>query len=165
MAIVQIPTLRARLKGRELSTMALNKLGLEAPKVVRSAFKKSASRINTKMRQPGKRPVYPLKWASRKQQKAFFASRGFDGGIPHVRKGFYIGQWQEKTIRGGYQVQNLWNKAGYVAGDIRGNRQSSILKGRWNVFRIVVNAALKVLPKEVVSEMKVVIRKIGFKVR
>lgn len=46
-----------------------------------------ASRALTRLHTiPGK-PVYPLRWRSRRQQQAYFASNGFGGGIPHQRRG------------------------------------------------------------------------------
>jgi hypothetical protein len=165
MPLVQIPTLRVAVKNKKLSIMALRKLGLESPKVIRSTFKTTAEKINAKMQVPGKPITYPVQWDSAKQRRAFFATDGFGGGIPHVRKGFYVSQWQATTIRGGYQVANKWNRAGYIAGDIKGERQSRIHKGRWPVFRRIVDAALKLIPKRIVSDLKVMVKKIGFRVR
>jgi len=44
-------------------------------------------------------------------------------------------------------------------------RQSRIHKGRWAIFRRVVDRALKLVPKQVVSELKITFRKIGFRVQ
>ena len=42
---------------------------------------------------PGK-PIYPLRWTSAKQRRAFFATKGFGGGIPSKRSGAIVGAWQ-----------------------------------------------------------------------
>lgn len=41
---------------------------------------------------PGK-PQYPIRWKSEKQRRAFFASDGFGGGVPTVRKNVIIKAW------------------------------------------------------------------------
>jgi hypothetical protein len=165
MPIVQIPVLEVRLKNAKLSSMALTRLGLDAEKTVRQVFKATTLKINEQMQVEGKPPTYPIQWDSDKQRRAFFATNGFGGGIPHVRKGAYIAGWKQQTIRGGYQVANKLRYAGYIAGDLQGMRQSRIHKGRWAIFRRVVDRALKLAPKQVVSELKITFRKIGFRVQ
>jgi len=44
-------------------------------------------------REPG-RPIYPLRWASERQRRAFFATRGFGRGIPTRRSGELLEGWQ-----------------------------------------------------------------------
>lgn len=39
-------------------------------------------------------PVYPLRWKSSRQRRAFFATRGFGRGIPTVRTGEMVSGWR-----------------------------------------------------------------------
>jgi hypothetical protein len=165
MPIVQLPVLTVRLKNAKLSTMALNRIGLDAEKVVRKVFKATTLKVAETMQVEGKPPTYPIQWDSPKQRRAFFATNGFGGGIPHIRRGEYVAAWKQQTIRGGYQVANKLRHAGFIAGDIQGKRQSRIHKGRWPIFRKIVDRALKLIPKQVVSDLKITIRKLGFRVK
>lgn len=38
--------------------------------------------------------VYPIQWTTPKQQRAFFATDGFGGGIPTTRTGAILNSWQ-----------------------------------------------------------------------
>ena len=52
-----------------------------------------ANRALSKLtREPGP-PIYPLRWASEKQRRAFFASKGFGRGIPAKRTGTLLDNW------------------------------------------------------------------------
>ena len=44
-------------------------------------------------REPGP-PIYPLRWASARQRRAFFATQGFGKGIPTRRTGALLDSWQ-----------------------------------------------------------------------
>lgn len=50
-------------------------------------------------REPGK-PVHPIRWASRKQQRAYFASGGFGKGIPSRRTGKLLAAWRVVYVPG-----------------------------------------------------------------
>lgn len=165
MTLVKVPVMQVRVKNAKLSAKALSLIGLESEKVIRASFKNATKKIADKMNVAGKPPTYPIQWDSPKQRRAFFATNGFGGGIPHVRTGAYIAAWEQKTIRGGYQVANMKRYAGYIAGDIMGKRQSRIHRGRWPVFRKVVDRILKTLPNEIVSDLKTAYKKIGFRVK
>lgn len=43
-------------------------------------------------REPGP-PIYPLRWQTLKQKRAFFATNGFGHGIPYQRKGTLLEGW------------------------------------------------------------------------
>lgn len=62
-----------------------------------------------------------LRWKSRKQQQAFFASNGFGGGIPTERTDAYINDFEvvvETTdFAGSVSVINNNPAAGYIGGD------------------------------------------------
>jgi hypothetical protein len=65
-------------------------------------------------RVPGS-PVYPIRWKSERQRKAFFASKGFGRGVPTRRRNVIIRAWEVKlgTRPGGgsvtlYNPQDAW---------------------------------------------------------
>lgn len=68
------------------------------------------------------KPSYPIQWQSDKQRRAFFATDGFGGGIPHVRTGAYQQGWSVTYTVGGLQitviVQNASPGAKYVGGSL-----------------------------------------------
>lgn len=67
---------------------------------------------------------YPIEWSSEKQRRAFFATNGFGGGIPHQRQGRPGMGWRvDISQRGGVvtlAVQNTWNAARYVFDNLLG---------------------------------------------
>lgn len=59
-------------------------------------------------------PNHPIKWTTKKQRKAYFASNGFGRGIPSTRTGQIVSEWQgsfEATDSGGVLVLSNWNEA------------------------------------------------------
>lgn len=70
-------------------------------------------------REPGP-PVYPIRWNSDRQLRAFFASKGFGGGIPHKRKNTILNAWDAEFIptdEGGLVVMsNPYPEAQYIFG-------------------------------------------------
>ena len=116
------------------------------------------------MKEPGKKPTYPIQWDSTKQRKAFFASDGFGGGIPHVRTGEYQRAWKAIKTEQGYEVFNPLSHAQFIAGTSVGrDPQSRIHRQRWNVFAYVIQTAIRTLPKEVRQAINQVIHKEGFR--
>ena len=47
-------------------------------------------------------PVYPIRWKSNKQRRAFFASKGFGRGIPTGRKNVIINAWTAEVTTDPY---------------------------------------------------------------
>lgn len=47
---------------------------------------------------------YPIEWTSEKQRKAFFASSGFENGIPYQRSGGLAKAWVVKKEGGGVAI-------------------------------------------------------------
>ena len=97
-----------------------------APTNLSPVFTKRSLQIRTQIRDemrtvPGK-PNYPIKWASAKQRKAFFASNGFGRGIPTVRTGAYAAAWN--VVMQGFgradasviQLENNRPEARYIGG-------------------------------------------------
>lgn len=50
--------------------------------------------------QPGP-PRYPIRWKSRRQRRAFFATKGFGRGIPTRRTGGLVAGWQVRYSKQG----------------------------------------------------------------
>lgn len=103
-------------------------LGTRFPVFVRKRFRQLAlpirKRLLAKLRiKPG--PVVyankgKLRWKSRKQQKAFFASDGFGGGIPTIRTDSYIDSFDVTIVQTAYsgfmQAENDHPGAIYIGG-------------------------------------------------
>lgn len=132
------------------------------PQIGKSRMQEAAREIQRRLRIPGKSPTYPINWDSDRQRIAFFASNGFGGGIPHIRTGQSALGWKIVPLPNGYRIEN--NKksrkiakvrgsgkpfAVYIWGDARGMGQSNIHKGRWPLFRDIVDAVVRRLPKSV----------------
>lgn len=84
-------------------------------------------------------PTYPIHWDSAKQRRAFFATNGFGGGIPHERTGDFGRQWEEAPIEVSpemisgkvYQLEEWMH---HVTGDNQGRAQSRIHQTRWDTI-------------------------------
>lgn len=82
-------------------------------------------------------PTYPISWDTAKQKRAFFATDGFGGGIPHERAND-LPQLFQKTepavtpdhIHGEVVGQEPWLQ--FLMGD---RNQSNIHRGRWKTDR------------------------------
>lgn len=121
----------------------------------------TAQNIRDEMREEGSPIVYPVQWDSTKQRKAFFATDGFGRGIPTRRSGQAVGAWQAIQMQDGAQVMNPLSHIVFISG----RRQSKIHKGRWKLFHIVVDAAIKLLPEKLRTQVTVTIREQGFEIR
>lgn len=149
------------IQGR-LVRQGLENLANEVPQIGRLGVYRIALAIRTAMRVKGSKPGYPINWDSVKQKKAFFASDGFGGGIPHTRTDRYINTWQLERIGDiGYRVSNQSQGAEAIAGDVVIGRQSRIHQGRWPVFRQVVDREVQKLPAEISKEINIVTKRNG----
>lgn len=144
-----------------LVRQGLQNLAGELPEIGRLRIYRAAQSIQTSMKVEGKKPTYPIQWDSEKQRRAFFASKGFGGGIPHVRTKTYIRAWTlTKLGEIGYRVANASKGAEAIAGDALG-RQSKIHVGRWPAFRPVIDKELSMLPSMIQKDIQVAIQKQG----
>lgn len=70
---------------------AIRETARKAPGLMTTAYTRATRRLRARMlndlRQAGKPVVYPIRWQSAKQRRAFFATNGFGGGIPSQRTG------------------------------------------------------------------------------
>jgi hypothetical protein len=130
----------------------LERFNTRAPIIARFKLRDAVNQILRILRVPGQMPSYPIRWDSDRQRRAFFATGGFGGGIPHVRKGFAIAGWKTQTLPNGYTIENKaqgWKgkaMAGYVWGPSAGKRMSRIHTGRWPLVRLVVMQIIRTLP-------------------
>lgn len=104
---------------------ALVQAAENAPKAVEKFVRGSVAfelsdRLFQRFPTPGK-PKYPLRWASDRQRRAYFATDGFGAGIPYRRTDNIIDQTEvvyRKTGGGGQlEVVNHASYAQYVIGD------------------------------------------------
>lgn len=66
---------------------------------------------------------YPIRWASEKQRKAYFATNGFGKGIPYKRKSqraaaetFKVAYVIKTETEASFEITNNWSAAQYVWG-------------------------------------------------
>lgn len=156
--MVQLST---RVSG-QLVRQGLQNLADEIPQIGRLQIYRTMQAIQKRMRQPGAKPTYPIQWESEKQRRAFFASNGFGGGIPHVRINRYVDAWKISKFGDiGYQLSNTSKGAQYIGGNAYGQNQSTIHQGRWPLFRDVTDEETRKLPEEINKEIRVVARRYG----
>lgn len=165
MPLIYVPALQVRLRGRKLTQAAIKKFGDEAPKVLRATFKQASQNIAATMQEPGLPITYPVKWDSEKQRRYVMWLLRSTNNLPYQRTNYFVTQWKQVTIRGGYRVVNMWRKAHYIVGDIHGEGQSRIHRGRWPKFRRVVDKALKGIAKKLLTALTVTATKIGFRTK
>lgn len=154
-----MPQLKIKVEA-ELVRKGLQDLGAEIPKVGRLQIYQTARRIQARMSKPGAKPTYPIHWVSIRQRKAFFASQGFGGGIPHVRRGIEQ-SWAIEKLEDGYRVVNRKPGAKFVFGSAYGTDQSPIHAGRWPLFRDVAEEETEQLPEAVHENINMVARRDG----
>lgn len=111
------------LRGGEL-LQRLERLQAQAPRLVEEAVEFGArivrlDLLNFLEQEPGP-PQYPLRWASEKQRRAFFATNGFGKGIPYRRTGQLAQGWtvtvEQARARTTLTLANPAGAARYVYG-------------------------------------------------
>lgn len=87
---------------------AIGEQAMRTPNLMATAVKRTVRArrriILRRLRDEPGQPKYPIRWASARQRRAFFATNGFGRGIPTVRTGKLLRGWQvDSTIntRGG----------------------------------------------------------------
>jgi hypothetical protein len=145
----------------------LENLGRDIPLVSRKRLYDIGRDIKKRMSKPGLPTPYPdpLNWDSPQQRAKFYATNGFGGGIPYVRKGEYESSWVLERLENGYALKNPSKGAIYISGGAKGNRQSKIHAGRWELLRDVFEEETANLPEKILKDLKVVARQEGFKVK
>jgi hypothetical protein len=108
---------------------AYRDLAKRLPSVSRKAFKGEIIRLTKPMLaelKPDPGPVVyadngRLRWKSERQRRAFFATNGFGGGIPHQRTGALQAAWEVEIVGKDFSMDVFVNNdspgAIYVQGD------------------------------------------------
>lgn len=145
-----------------ISIRSKHKLVKRNLEVLRGSYKKIgkyrlaevAAEIKRRMQTPGGKVKRPIRWASLLQKLAYFASNGFGGGIPTIRKHVYERGWKSETTANGAKVYNKTRGSKFIGGDVRGKSQSPIHVGTWILLRSAYDAVIKKLPKAVVESLR-----------
>jgi hypothetical protein len=156
-----MPQITIKVDG-QVVRKGLQDLSAEIPKVGRLQLYYSALRIRSRMAAPGAKPSYPINWVSIRQKKAFFATDGFGGGIPHRRTEAYQRGFEIVKLDNGYRLINNMPGAQYVGGNAYGQGQSQIHTGRWPFFRDIVDEETAHLAEDVQEQINIVARRMGF---
>jgi hypothetical protein len=156
--------IKVQANGR-LVRQGLENLKGDVPRIGRLRLFHAMTRVLQRLKKPGKKPRNPIPWDSIRQRRAFFASNGFGGGIPHRRTGDYQRGFRIRRIARGYELLNPSRAAPFVGGDARGNRRSRIHAGRWPLIRDEVDKEVKKLPSAVVQHLQIVARQRGFRTK
>lgn len=124
------------------------------PLTFKGRLREAIDLIIQRLQRPGKKPTYPIQWDSDKQRRAFFATNGFGGGIPHQRTGKLAGGWKRESLDNGFVLVNRFKGAKYVWGNVRGEYQSQIHVGRWPLLRDILNNVIARLPKIIQESLR-----------
>ncbi len=155
-----MPQLTVSVKGAELVKRRLQDFARDVPRIAKSTIYDAYRDALAKLRKPGKRVSYPVRWDSKRQQRAYFATGGFGHGIPYRRTGRYGDSWKLKANEGesgqrvGYTLISRLSYARFVGGMARGEGQSSIHKGRWQLFRDIIDDVRAKLPARVKDHLR-----------
>ena len=150
-----MPTINIKVKSNiKLVRRDLDNLRGSIKKIGKYRISETAAEIKRRMQTPGGKIRYPVNWATIKQKLAFFASDGFGGGIPTIRRGTYERGWKAESTVNGAKVYNNTPGAKFIGGNMRGQHQSPIHQGRWLLLRNVYDAVIKRLPKSVVESLR-----------
>jgi len=139
----------------------LEKFRVLMPRETKADILDNLKLASVELQKPAPKPSYPISWDSEKQRRAFFASDGFGGGIPYVRTGRGSKAWQVQELATGGTLSNPTKQAVYIWGDNNGQNQSRIHKGRWPLFKKVVDRLKKTAPPSVQSVITGLIRRLG----
>lgn len=120
---------------------AINEQAQQTPKLMATAYRRATSRLKsrwlTALRKepPAASNFYKLPWASEKQRRAFFATKGFGHGIPYQRTDALAQGWDVDIDTaddgGAIVVSNSAPESIYVYGDLDTPRQPMFEKIPW----------------------------------
>jgi hypothetical protein len=134
----------------KLVTQGLQDLKKTPPEIGRRKMLDMANRITRRMEE------YPV---ARNEKEA------------KRRTGKLYRSWQVKKLEGGYQVssdargKNGKSYSHYVVGNAYGTGQAWMHKGRWQLFRDVVDDEVQKMPTEIAGAVRMVARRDGFEVK
>jgi hypothetical protein len=114
----------------------------------------AAQNLVERMQKPGSKPPPHIDWDTIRQRTAFFASKGFGGGVPHVRTDKYVRGWSVvSNTKQSVTVMNSMPGAKYISGLQDGTGQSRMHAGRWTLLRDALDAVLEALPRALVEAL------------
>ena len=135
-----------KVKGARITRRGLEDLGAAIPKIGRSRIRAMLDRVVKFMKvEPAERP-----------------------GQTYIRTGRLSRGWKIQRIGAiGYKILNQAAFRGrryakYVVGSATGEKQARIHRGRWPLFRNVVDAEGAKLPRDVAKHIKLKARKLRF---
>ena len=104
---------------------AIQDTAVSAPGKMRTAYRRAVKRLRTSilrsLKVEPKKPTYPLRWKSKKQRAAYFATNGFGHGIPYQRTGKLLNSYDVQLLEDPngaiLRVVNSDPKAEFVIGD------------------------------------------------
>lgn len=137
----------------KLAAKQFENLRKAIPVVSKQRFYEAMQLIRKRLQVPGKRVTYPIDWDTLRQMRAFFASDGFGGGIPHIRTGATAAGFTISKLPQGFEINNLKRGAVHVFGNALRQRQSRIHRRNWTKFRDIVDAVVKKLPKSIIATL------------
>jgi hypothetical protein len=155
-----MPQLTVSVKGADLVKRRLQNFARDVPRIAKSTIYDAMRDALAKLRKPGKRITYPVRWDSERQRRAYFATDGFGHGIPYRRTGRYGESWKLNANEGdsgqriGYTLSSSLGYARYVGGTASGAGQSNIHKNRWQLFRDIMDGARNKLPARVRDHLR-----------
>lgn len=154
--------LTVKTRNADIVRNGLEDLTAEIPKISRLRIYNTLRRAKSRLSTPAPRPTYPIDWDSEKQRRAYFATDGFGGGIPHARTNAMPQGWKLERQENGYRFENQQAGAIWVYGDYQGIHQSRIHAGRHPLMMVVVEEELRTLPQEIEENIGYYARQKGF---
>lgn len=148
--------------GAEIVRKGLADIEAEIPKIARKDIYDVMRSIRTKMRTPGKKPTYPIKWDSEKQRRYVIAMLRERGNLPYRRTNALPSGWTIENVGSGYRLANPAQAAVYVYGNYEGARQSRIHEGRHPVMQKTVEDGIKTMPPAIEEHITYYARAKGF---
>lgn len=115
----------------------------------------------------GRRKIYDMVNRITRNMEGYPAERP---NQTYVRTGRFGRSWKVSSLENGYQISNTAESRGraypkYVVGDAYGTGQAWMHRGRWQVFRDVVDQEVAKMPQEIANAVQMVARRAGFEVK
>jgi len=157
-----MPAIELRVEDGEIVRMGLENLEADIPLVGRKQLRDTLNRALKRMRTPGAKSTSSVKWDSKEQRIAFFASNGFGRGIPTKRRNEYVKAWTIIKNENGYVLVNALPQAKFIGGGPFGGSQSRIHQDRWELLRTAFVEETEKLPEKVSEQIRIVAKTRGF---
>ena len=137
------------------------------PDVLTTRFEKAARSgigiFHDDLAQYAEPPNYPIIWDSERQRRAFFATDGFGGGIPHTRAGALPDSWQtEVNVSENELMARVFTPEDWAKYVQDSNQQSAIHAGRWqNTTQGVLEKDYEIVVKGFVTEAEIALDQVS----